>query len=200
MSYRAALAALADYENPHFNPAAAPVGLRPSSSGTMPSSHRQSSSGLDAVQSIQSPDIRAAILEDLLDYKYSYIVSSQNLGEFASKTATDLKAAWLVHSVRLLMARHPSLKVAFIDKQKLVVAARPGHKVELRRDCSVLLCSERQRQLAAAIGINVEEEAYRWGVPDKETGEQGEERRDLARNCSTKIHRKFRKRGGGPEQ
>jgi len=45
------------------------------------------------------------------------------------------------------------LQVAFIDKQRLVTAARLGHQVEVRRDCSVMLSSVRQQQLVEATGM-----------------------------------------------
>lgn len=163
MTYRTALAALADFENPRVTAsAAAAAAQRHSSAGGSSSSSNSSSS-------IPEPDaLRTAILQDLVDKKFSYIVSSQNLGEFGTQVASDLKAAWLVHAIRTLMHRHTALKVAFIDKHPLVVASRPpGMKVEIRRDCSVLLCSVRQQQLMRALGMHVaadepQREAYRW--------------------------------------
>lgn len=158
MSYRTALAALADFENPHVSAAAASRTARPSNGGRITDS---------GASSLQPDTVRAAILEDLLDRKFSYIVSSQNLGEFGTMVASDLKAAWLVHAIRTLMTRHPALKVAFIDKYPLVTASRPpGVKVHIRRDCSVLLSSVRQQGLRRALGMDIaadepQHEAYR---------------------------------------
>jgi len=52
-------------------------------------------------------------------------------------------------------------QVAYIDRQLLVTASRPGHKVELFRHASVLLTSTRQQELAAAVGLPLHKEAYR---------------------------------------
>jgi hypothetical protein len=54
------------------------------------------------------------------------------------------------------------LQVAYIDKQLLVTASRPGAKVELFRNASVLLTSKRQKQLARAAGLPANKHAYRW--------------------------------------
>jgi hypothetical protein len=90
MSYRTALAAMADFENP------------------LPSSTSTQSAGLTQAQAAVA---REAMISDLLDCKYNYVISSQNYGEFASRTGSDVKAAWLVHSIGLLRRRHPTLKV-----------------------------------------------------------------------------------------
>lgn len=160
MTYRTALAALADFENPRPHTS---TSSQQNSGSTSPSPDSSNSSG-----SVWQPEaVKAAILEDLLDRKVSYIISSQNLGEFGNSIGTDLKAAWLVHAIRILMRRHPALKVAFIDKHPLVIASRPpGVKVEIRRDFSVLLCSVRQQVVAKAVGMYVaadepQREAYR---------------------------------------
>lgn len=239
MSYRAALAALAEHENPQL-----------SSSGAAGTAAGAGGGGAEQQQALspgQAAALRQVVLGDLVDAKYSYVVSSQvrlriaahrcahvccqscgrsctvharcahgctpcirvrmcrralrvkpcaqcscwrqpafdariaslvlasltpaclhtavapaclrpaaqNLGEFASKAGSDLRAGWLVHSLRLLRRRYPTLKVAFIDKQPLVTASRPGHRVELRRDCSVLLATARQQALDAATGAGV---------------------------------------------
>jgi len=56
-------------------------------------------------------------------------------------------------------------QVAYIDRQLLVTASRPGHKVELFRHASVLLASTRQQQLAAAVGLPGNKQAYRCVDP-----------------------------------
>jgi len=68
MSYRTALAAIADFQNP---PA---------------SSTSTQSAGLTPAQAAVA---REAMISDLLDCKYNYVISSQNYGEFASKTESD---------------------------------------------------------------------------------------------------------------
>eukprot|EP00775_Hariotina_reticulata_P008714 gene8714-8895_t len=155
MSYRTALAAIAEFENP------------------LPSSASTQAAGLTPEQAALA---RQTMISDLLDCKYNYVISSQNFGEFSSKTESDLKAAWLVHSIGRLRHRHPTLKVAFIDKRRLVTAARLGHQVEVRRDCSVMLSSVQQQQLVEATGMTLrsatlelpaagQQEAYRVQLP-----------------------------------
>jgi hypothetical protein len=56
--------------------------------------------------------LRQVLLDDLVDCKYHLVVSSQNFGVFASPaSASSMKAAWLVHSIHTLRAKHPTLKV-----------------------------------------------------------------------------------------
>ncbi len=56
--------------------------------------------------------LRGVLLEDLVDSKYNLVVSSQNFGVFASKeSASNMKAAWLVHSIHTLRSKHDRLKV-----------------------------------------------------------------------------------------
>jgi hypothetical protein len=54
-----------------------------------------------------------------------------------------------------------SVQVAFIDKAWLASASRPGARVDVFRQASVLLASERSRRLAAAAGLHATTEAYR---------------------------------------
>jgi hypothetical protein len=56
--------------------------------------------------------LRQVLLDDLVDCKYHLVVSSQNFGVFASPASgSNMKAAWLVHSIHKLRAKHPTLKV-----------------------------------------------------------------------------------------
>jgi chromosome segregation ATPase len=57
--------------------------------------------------------LRQVLLDDLVDCKYHLVVSSQNLGVFASKqeSKSNMKSAWLAHSVEVLRNRHPTFKV-----------------------------------------------------------------------------------------
>jgi hypothetical protein len=57
--------------------------------------------------------LRDVLLQDLVDCKYSLVVSSQNLRVFAApaESAVSMRAAWLVHSMHRMRQLHPALKV-----------------------------------------------------------------------------------------
>jgi len=57
--------------------------------------------------------LRDVLLDDLVDSKYHLVVSSQNLGVFASKAESErnLKSAWLAYSIQKLQEKHPAFKV-----------------------------------------------------------------------------------------
>jgi len=61
--------------------------------------------------------LRDVLLDDLVDSKYHLVVSSQNLGVFASKeqSGDNMKAAWLVHSIDTLRKKHNTLKVSLVQ-------------------------------------------------------------------------------------
>lgn len=158
MSYRAALQALAAYENPHLMP----VQQQQQLEGLEEKHHRLSKEQqqlqqwlqkLESDSTQQGPQhhlrkqeagrvtqrlahvqqklqtttealkplqqqrqhwegLRGALLDDLVDSKYHLVVSSQNFGVFASKeSASNMKAAWLVHSIHKLRSKHSRLKV-----------------------------------------------------------------------------------------
>jgi hypothetical protein len=137
MAYRRALLVHADMECPPLGPVSGPEG------------------GVGAAK------LRQLLLEELVDRKYQYVLSGQALSLMAGNKSS-LKAQWTVHSMKLLAERHPSLKIASIDRQ-LLMADKLG-ELKLTRDYSVLLRSSRELDLKRAAGLMVGSEAYRYSI------------------------------------
>jgi hypothetical protein len=79
--------------------------------------------------------LRQVLLDDLVDCKYHLVVSSQNFGVFASPaSASSMKAAWLVHSIHTLRAKHPTLKVN-CERCRILPHFRNRHVDNIRRGC-----------------------------------------------------------------
>jgi len=96
--------------------------------------------------------IDAALLSQL---KYQYILSCQVYGK--QKRENDPKAA----DIEFLLHRHPSLRVAYIDTEKVPYASHPGSTLVKEKYSSVLIKSERN----PVTGHSEIKEVYRIELP-----------------------------------